>query len=66
MERTDVVHKVLQVLDAQADDPAAELIRLGEALIAVGKALHGLSTSDARRVVESVAVLEGMHLEERS
>lgn len=59
-DRMDIVHKVREVLDKSCKPPAVELIALGEALIAIGEALQGIPIDKARKIIEAVAILEGI------
>jgi len=55
--RTELVKMVKETIESNTCDPADEIIAMGEALVAVGKTLQGLSTSDARRVMQAVVIL---------
>lgn len=58
MNKIDVVAKVQEILRTRCDDPAEQIIMEGEALVAIGKALKGLSMSEARAVIQAVAAIQ--------
>ena len=53
-----VLEKCHAALENNCDDPAAELIKTGKTLIAIGKAVKGLSLSETRSCLVSVAQRE--------
>lgn len=57
MTRIELVRKVQEVLNQHAEDPAEELIKTGEALIALGKALKGRSRAEAMAIITAAASL---------
>lgn len=57
MNRLEVVNKIREIIDADTDDPAEELVKMGEVLIKIGKSLQGLSIEEARKVLRAVTVL---------
>ena len=57
MNRLEVVNKIREIIDADTDDPAEELVKMGEVLIKIGQALQGLSVEESRKVLRAVTVL---------
>ena len=57
MNKLEVVNKIREIIDADTDDPAEELVKMGEVLIKIGKSLQGLSIEEARKVLRAVTVL---------
>ena len=57
MNRLEVINKIREIIDADTDDPAEELVKMGEVLIKIGKSLQGLSIEEARKVLRAVTVL---------
>ena len=57
MNRLEVVNKIREIIDADTEDPAEELVKMGEVLIKIGKALKGLSVEESRKVLRAVTVL---------
>jgi hypothetical protein len=60
MTKLEILKRVREILDNCCDEPAEQIIKEGEALVAIGKALKGLPIHDARAVIRSVAALEGL------
>jgi hypothetical protein len=54
MTKIELVNSVLEILSDKCEDPAQAMIDHGQALIAIGKALKGLSRQDALSVVKAV------------
>jgi hypothetical protein len=59
VNRINLLHRVRGILDAHTEDPAEQMIREGEALAAIGKALLGIPVHEARAVLRAVTVMEG-------
>ena len=57
MNRLEVINKIREIIDADTDDPAEELVKMGEVLVKIGKSLQGLSIEEARKVLRAVTVL---------
>ena len=57
MNRLEVVNKIREIIDADTEDPAEELVKMGETLVKIGKALKGLSVEESRKVLRAVTVL---------
>lgn len=57
--KLDVIKHVREILASHCEDPAEQMIREGEAIVAIGNTLKGLSLTDARATLRAVAVLEG-------
>jgi len=57
MCKTEIVEKCLEVLQKECDDPAQELIKIGNALVGIGNALKGMSLADARATIMAVSQL---------
>jgi actin-like ATPase involved in cell morphogenesis len=58
MTKVEIVESIREILRANADDPATEIIKHGEALVGIGKALKGLPLRDSKAIIESVMALE--------
>lgn len=52
-----VIHKVQTILQGCCENPSDQLIREGEALVAIGRAMRGLSPAEARAAISAVALL---------
>ena len=57
MNRLEVVNKIREIIDADTEDPAEELVQMGEVLVKIGKSLKGLSVEESRKVLRAVTVL---------
>jgi hypothetical protein len=57
LNRIELMRKVNEVVDDATNDPADELIAMGEALVKVGQALKGLTIHDARAVIKGVQAI---------
>lgn len=57
LNKAETVQKIVEVLDAATNDPADELIQMGEVLIEVGKALKGRSGREARGIITAVRAI---------
>jgi hypothetical protein len=57
MTKIELVRKIQEVVNDHAMDPADELIKLGEALILVGKVLKGHSGTEAAAIMTAVAAI---------
>lgn len=58
--RCELLKKISECIERQTDSPSDELIALGEALVAVGKELEGVSHADARATIKAVSALHGL------
>ncbi len=56
--RVDVLSKVREILNT-CQDPAEELIAMGEALAKIGRALKGLPPTEAKAVLRALMAMEG-------
>lgn len=57
-DKLALIEKIRSILRERYDDPATQIIKEGEALVAIGKALKGLGLHEARAVMAAVAGLE--------
>ena len=57
LNKSETVQKIVEVLDTATNDPADELIKMGEVLIEVGKALKGRSGHEARGIITAVQAI---------
>lgn len=55
--RQDVLMKIQEIVKENTIDPADEMIACGEALVAIGKTLKGVSAADARAIVAAAVAL---------
>jgi hypothetical protein len=60
LNRNDLLAKVREVIYASSNEPAEELIAMGQALTKIGEALRGQSGADCRAIITAVATMEGM------
>lgn len=60
MTQQEIMQKVLEAVNAVAEDPSHELIKLGQTLVTIGKTLRGLSREEAIKVINATAVLTGV------
>jgi predicted NBD/HSP70 family sugar kinase len=58
IDATDVITRILEVLQKQCDNPADEIRRMGKALIGVADALEGISRANAIDILNAVALVE--------
>lgn len=58
MTKLQVITQVREILAAHCIDPSDEMVKQGEALAAIGKALKGMSPAEARATMNAVAQLE--------
>lgn len=58
MTKLEVMNQVREILLERCEDPADAMIKQGEALVAIGKALKGMSLAEARATMNAVAQLE--------
>lgn len=58
MTKLEVMKQVREILAERCEDPSDAMIKQGEALVAIGKALKGMSISEARATMNAVAQLE--------
>ena len=57
MTKIEVMQKINQLLDSKCEEPAAEMIKLGEVMIEIGKALENQSPAEARAILKATAYL---------
>jgi hypothetical protein len=57
MHLTDVVEKIMEILNTECERPADELVKLGKTLVKVGTTLKPLPRHDARQVMLAVKML---------
>jgi hypothetical protein len=60
MTKIQIVKRVKEILDACCEDPSEAMIKEGQALVDIGKALKGLSIAEARATIEAVAQLSAI------
>lgn len=60
MQKLEIVEKVRQILKSHCEDPADQIIKEGETLVAIGKALKGLGLHEARAVMRAVSDFESV------
>lgn len=59
--RIELLKKVQEILHANTEDPSESLIKEGEALASIGRALKDVGIHDARAVLRAVGELEGLN-----
>ena len=57
-QQLQTVELIREILQEETDEPAAELIKIGTALIRIGEALRGLPLSEARKIIKAVDILQ--------
>ncbi len=57
MKQIEVIEKCQQILRKDCDDPAGEIIKMGNVLVSMGTALKGLTRAEAVAVIRSAAQL---------
>lgn len=57
MVKTEIIEKCMEILQRECDDPAQELIKMGNALVGIGNAVKGLSIVEARATIQAAAQL---------
>jgi hypothetical protein len=60
MTKIQIAKRVKEILDACCEDPSEAMIKEGQALVDIGKALKGLSIADAKATMGAVALLSGI------
>jgi len=58
--RAEVLGMVHDVIMESTEDPADGIEAMGHALVAMGQALKGVSSADAKAVIKSVMELHGI------
>lgn len=53
----ELAQKVLEIVRSASDDPSEQLIKEGQALVSIGKALAGQSRQDCIKIMQSVEAL---------
>ncbi len=62
MTNIDLVKKVQEIVSGYTTDASKELQDMGEALVKIGKALEGRPPDECRRILASVAILNGYRM----
>ncbi len=57
LNKADTVQEIVKYLNSATNDPADELIKMGEVLVEIGKALKGRSAHDARAIMTAVVAV---------
>ena len=57
VNRALLMQKVQEIINANTDDPAAEMRAMGKALTEIGQTLDGISATDARAILTAVQAL---------
>lgn len=57
MNNIDLIRQIQTILQSCCDNPSDQLIKEGEALVAIGRAMHGLSPAEARAAISAAALL---------
>ena len=58
MTKLEVIQHVREILAEHCEDPSDALIKEGQAVMEIGKALKGMSLAEARATLNAVAQLE--------
>jgi len=58
MKSQDVLKRIQEVLIENCENPSESMIKEGQAMIEIGKALKGMSLSEARATINAVTHLE--------
>lgn len=58
MTKIELLKTIHEILSDCCEDPADAMIKQGQALVQIGKALKGLSLSEARATMQAVSQLE--------
>lgn len=54
LSRMELLDKLSEIVNASTNDPAEDLIAIGQALQKIGEALRGQSLPDARAIITAV------------
>lgn len=57
MTKLEVIQKVNEILKQHCDNPSEQMVKEGQALVAIGKALKGMSIAEARATMRAVEEL---------
>jgi hypothetical protein len=60
MSKLEVMKQVREILANRCEDPSDAMIKQGEALVAIGKVLKGMSLAEARATMKAVEQLESV------
>lgn len=63
LSRLEMVERIKEIIRQATNDLAEELITLGASLVKIGETLRGQSIADSRRILKSVAILEGIDID---
>lgn len=66
LNRVELLHKLMEIVRSCTNDPADELIALGNALTEAGAVLKGRSAADQRAIIIALQVLEIAQRQEES
>ena len=58
MTKLEIIKQVQKILADQCEEPAEAMVKEGEALASIGKALKGMSLAEARATMNAVCQLE--------
>jgi hypothetical protein len=58
MTKLELLGEIREILAGCCEDPADAMIKQGEALAAIGKALKGKSIAEARAIINAVGQIE--------
>jgi len=59
-DRAEVLTMLHEVIMDTTEDPADSIIKMGTALVEMGKALKGVSSADAKAIIKSVMELHSI------
>jgi hypothetical protein len=66
LNRVELLNKLMEIVRSYTNDPADELIALGNALAEAGAVLKGHSAADQRAIIIALQVLEIAQRQEES
>ena len=58
--RAEVLTMVHDVIVETTEEPADSIVAMGKALVAIGEALQGVSSADAKAIIRSTMELHGI------
>ena len=58
MTKIEVIKQVREILAQRCEDPSDAMIKQGQALVEIGRALKGMSLSEAKAIINAVDQLE--------
>lgn len=59
LNRQNLMKEVHAIIVGSTNDPAEDLIAMGQALISIGETLRGRSNGECRAIMHAVMALEG-------